>query len=149
MTEIERVRDQLERAFAGDAWHGPSLSELLHDVDAESASAHPIEGAHSIQELVLHIIAWQNEARKRLSGGGHDLPPEEDWPQGPGAWIALKESLAVAHQELMTAIGELDDSDLDRAVMGTGGTVYHLLHGVIQHNLYHGGQIAILRRAST
>ena len=65
---MERIRDQLRRAHSGDAWHGPSLTELLEDVDADTASARPIAAAHSIRELVLHIVAWQKEATRRVNG---------------------------------------------------------------------------------
>ncbi len=149
MSEIERIRDQLRRAYTGDAWHGPSLKEVLEGVDADTASARPIADAHSIRELVLHIVAWENEAIRRLNGAGHDLPPEEDWPHGADAWTQLVDELDASHTRLVEALGALDDSRLDGAVMGTGGTVYHLLHGVVQHNLYHGGQIALLRRAAS
>lgn len=147
MSEIERIRDQLRRAHSGDAWHGPSLRELLEGVDADTAAARPIAGAHSIQELVLHIVAWQNEALCRLNGEGRDLPPDEDWPHGGVPWKALLEELEASHIRVLETLAELDDDRLDGAVMGTGGTIYDLVHGVVQHNLYHGGQIALLRRA--
>ncbi len=149
MSEIERIRDQLRRAYSGDAWHGPSLKEVLEGVDADTASARPIADAHSIRELVLHIVAWEKEAIRRVRGEGSDLPPEEDWPDGADAWTALLEELDASHVRLMEKLAELDDSQLDSAVIGTGGTVYHLLHGVVQHNLYHGGQIVLLRRAAS
>ena len=149
MSEIERIRDQLRRAYTGDAWHGPSLKEVLEGVDADTASARPIADAHSIRELVLHIVAWEKEAIRRVRGEGSDLPPEEDWPHGADAWAALLEELEASHVRLMETLAELDDSQLDGAVIGTGGTVYHLVHGVVQYNLYHGGQIVLLRRAAS
>jgi hypothetical protein len=60
MKETERIRDQLHRAFAGDAWHGPSVLEILENVTASQAATRPIAGAHSIWELVLHIKAWND-----------------------------------------------------------------------------------------
>ena len=69
MSEVKRINDQLRRAFDGEAWHGPSVLELLKDVSAVQAAAHPIEGAHSIWELALHIAAWENVARKRIVEG--------------------------------------------------------------------------------
>jgi len=146
---MERIRDQLRRAHSGDAWRGPSLTELLESVDADTASAQPIAEAHSIRELVLHIVAWQKEATRRVNGEGSDLPPEKDWPHGADAWTVLLKELEARHVRLMETLAELDDSRLDGAVIGTGGTIYHLLHGVVQHNLYHGGQIALLKRAAS
>ena len=137
----------MQRAFAGDAWHGASLSELLEGVESDTASARPIDGAHTIRELVLHVIAWQDEAVRRIEGNGSDLPPEEDWPGGAAGWSAIRDALNASHERLIKAMASLDDSALTDSVLGTGGTIYHLLHGVVQHNLYHGGQIAILKRA--
>ena len=57
MNEIRKIRSQIRRAFEGQAWHGPSVKELLADVTAEQAAAHPVAGAHSIWELALHIGA--------------------------------------------------------------------------------------------
>ncbi|HYV05863.1 MAG TPA: DinB family protein, partial [Blastocatellia bacterium] len=66
MSEIKRIRSQLRRAFEGEAWHGPSVMELLGDVTAEQAAAHPIAGAHSIWELALHIATWERYVRRRI-----------------------------------------------------------------------------------
>ncbi len=73
MSETARLADQIRRAFAGDAWHGDSVLELLKGVDAETAASHPIKGAHSIWELVLHIAAWDDAVRlaNRRQTGGH------------------------------------------------------------------------------
>ena len=154
MSELERIVDQLQRAYRGEAWHGPSIREVLDGVDADAASARPVPNAHTIRELVVHVVVWEQEALARLAGKGRDdLPPEEDWPAGAGAWADLLDELDAAHERLTSAISELDaepgDEALDETVAGSPGTVYHLLHGVIQHNLYHAGQMAILKKALT
>jgi uncharacterized damage-inducible protein DinB len=146
MTEAERIQDQLTRAHSGDAWHGPSLLKLLEDVDGARAEDRPIEGAHSIRELVAHLTAWQDEARRRLEGNGRDLPPAEDWP-APASWSALLARLRESHSALIRAVGALDDASLDQTLPGRKETAYVLLHGTVQHNLYHAGQIAILKKA--
>lgn len=148
MSEIERIADQAERAYRGEAWHGPSVREVLQGVGADQAAARPLPGAHTIRELVVHVIVWMNEARARLAGEGRDdLPPEEDWPEGAGAWQDLLEELDGAHRAFVAAIRGLDDESLVDAVAGHPSTVYELLHGVIQHNLYHAGQIALLKKS--
>jgi len=158
MSELERITDQLQRAYRGEAWHGPSIREVLDGVDADAASARPVSNAHTIRELVVHVVVWEKEALARLAGEGRDdLPPEEDWPAGVAAWADLLEELDAVHERLTSAISELDaepgpvagESALDETVAGNPGTVYHLLHGVIQHNLYHTGQMAILKKALT
>lgn len=150
-SEANRIQRQLERAFAGTAWHGPSVMELLADVDAAKAAARPIAGAHSIWELALHIAAWNKGAARRLAGDRAELSDEEDWPPvndtGDEAWRRTLELLRDNHRELYDAIGRLDDARLDQPIVDGMTSVYGTLHGVIQHGLYHAGQIAILKKA--
>ena len=56
--DMEIIADQISRAFRGESWHGPSVREVLAGVSAEDAAAHPIAGAHSIWEIVLHLTGW-------------------------------------------------------------------------------------------
>ena len=82
MTEIERILDQLKRAYEGNAWHGPSVSESLAGITAAQAHARPLANAHSIWELVQHIAVWENVGRRRLEGdrAAIDISSPEDWP---------------------------------------------------------------------
>ncbi len=133
MTEIERILDQLKRAYEGNAWYGPSLREVLAGITAEQARARPLHNAHSIWELVHHIAVWENVGRRRLTGdrAAIDISSPEDWPPADdtddAAWEQAKAALDRGHQALVT--------------------VYITLHGVIQHDLYHAGQIAMLKKA--
>ena len=145
MSEVDRIADQLKRAYEGKAWHGPGLLEVLSGVDEASARQRPIEGAHTIAELVLHVVAWQDEAVRRLDGVGHDLAPKEDWPDTEG-WVDVLSRLRASTERLLARIERVDPSSLDDVLRDREDTVYRLLHGVVQHNLYHAGQIAILRK---
>jgi uncharacterized damage-inducible protein DinB len=151
MSEVARIGSQLKRAFEGEAWHGASLKELLADVTAEQAAARPLAGAHSIWELVLHIAAWEGVARRRLEGQTALIPSEEDWPTvddtSETAWREALTKLESGHKQLRSALRNLTDADLDKIVAGQQYSFYFLLHGVIQHDLYHAGQIALLRKA--
>lgn len=153
MSEMERLRDQLRRSIEGSAWHGPALREVLAGVTAEAAAARPIEAAHSIWELVLHVSAWQDAVRRRLaSDAAIELTPAEDWPtvsdSSPSTWQKALDGLERMYLELERDLAALDDRVLDRPVPGMGYNVYVMLHGVVQHNLYHAGQIALLKKAS-
>ena len=151
MSETDRIQDQLERGFKGRAWHGPSVLELLADVDAAKAAARPIAGAHSIWELVLHIAAWDQAAARRLRGDRAQLSDAEDWPAvsdtSAEAWAQTLETLKRNHRELHDAIGRVEETRLDEPIMEGMTSVYGTLHGVIQHDLYHAGQIALLKKA--
>lgn len=152
MTEVERIADQLNRAMSGEAWHGPAVRELLEGVSAERAAAHPVAGGHSIWELTLHINAWLRAGRQRLEGDRAQLNDAEDWPAiaatTEATWAETKEALNQSHRELCSAITHLVDSQLDQPIIAGMSSTYVTLHGVIQHTLYHAGQIAILKKAT-
>jgi hypothetical protein len=152
-TECSRIADQLRRAFSGDAWHGPSLSELLDSVTAEQAGARPVPSAHSIWELVLHIDAYLTASCEAAEGG--TMPKvygtERDWPPvpdtSPAAWANATDSLFRDAGRLDGAIEAFADDRLGATVPGRDYNFYHLFHGNVQHALYHGGQIALLKNA--
>jgi uncharacterized damage-inducible protein DinB len=146
MGEIERIGKQLERTYAGNPWHGPSLRNVLEGIEDEGAKARPIPGAHTIAELVAHILAWREETLRRLEGNGRDLPMDENWPE-PLGWSELLERLDRSPRALSKAIASLDDEVLDKKVEGRRESHYVLLQGMIHHDLYHAGQIVILKKA--
>lgn len=155
MSEVARIRDQFRRAFDGEAWHGPSLLALLKGVTAEQAAAHPIAGAHSIWELTQHIRAWEGACLRRLNGDPAQLPDREDWSPvseyNEAAWEKTKQELIDTHQQLLQRLESVADSRLDEPIINDPqipfSSVYVTLHGVVQHDLYHAGQIAILKKA--
>ena len=153
MSEVSRIVDQLHRAYAGPAWHGPSLRENLAGVTWQTAARRPIPGAHTIWELVLHIAVWMSVATRRLEGADiPTLPPDQDWPAAPepseSGWQAALDHLAAAQNGLEAAVRPLTDERLREKVLGdVPYSIYTLLHGVAQHNLYHAGQIALLKKA--
>ena len=153
MSEIRRIKSQLRRAFEGEAWHGPSVLELLKDVTAEQAAAHPIGGAHSIWELALHIATWERFVRRRIvEATALEPTDDENFPTvhdtSDAAWHAAVEEIRQNHAALLETVGGLDDEKLPEIVSGKPYSVYFMLHGVIQHNLYHAGQIALLKKAT-
>jgi uncharacterized damage-inducible protein DinB len=152
-SEATRIADQLQRAFDGEAWHGDSLFEILAGVTAARAAAHPIKGAHSIWELVLHIAAWDDAVLRRFAGIAVELSDVENFPAvtdtSEAAWLAALARARRAHHDLIAAVNELPDSRLYEMVPGKEGphyTFYYMLHGVVQHELYHAGQIALLKK---
>jgi uncharacterized damage-inducible protein DinB len=155
ITEVDRIRDQFRRAFEGEAWHGPSVLALLDGVTAQQAAAYPIPGAHSIWELTLHIAAWERACLQRLKGDPAQLTDAEDWEPvndtSDAAWEQTKQQLIDNHRELLEAIASLDESRLNEPIMTHPNipfsSVYVTLHGGVQHDLYHAGQIAMLKKA--
>jgi uncharacterized damage-inducible protein DinB len=150
MNELTRIADQLQRAFYGEAWHGPALMELLRDLDAATASAHRMRGAHNIWEILLHLTAWNLAVRRRLQGEAVELRGEQDWPRvakfSDLEWQNALRALENSHISLYEAVRDLPESGLAERVPGKDYDVYFMLHGVIQHILYHAGQVALLKK---
>ena len=152
MSETTRIAELLRRAFAGDAWHGDSVLELLAGVRAARAAKHPIASVHSIWELVLHITAWDDAVNRRIvSGKAVSLGNKQNFPPvretSEAAWRQALERLNETHEQLVQTVAALPDSRLDARVPGKNYNIYFMLHGVTQHELYHAGQIAILKKA--
>src|SRR5262245_49262988 len=119
MSEIQRIEDQLGRAFEGHAWHGPAVRELLADVTAAKAAARPLSDAHNIWEIALHIATWEEVVRRRLQGEAvADLPPEQDWPLvqdiSEAAWRKVIDDLERGHRSLREAIARSGECSLLR-----------------------------------
>src|SRR5882724_4379771 len=154
MSETARLADQIRRAFEGDAWHGDSIKELLAGVTAATAAARPIKNAHSIWELVLHIAAWDDAVLRRIGGAAVQLTKQEDFPPvkdtSPAAWRQTLTDLDQTHKQLIEAVAAFPDSRLNDQVPGkTEGyyDFYYMFSGIVQHELYHAGQIALLKKA--
>lgn len=149
-SEIERIRDQLQRAYEGPAWYDSGLRQLLSGVTAHMAAARPLAGLHSIWELVLHATAWKRVVGRWVAGEPAEVTAEEDWPAisdtSEVAWRQACQALETAQEELLGALSQLSDSQLSQMVPGREFSLYFVLHGTIQHDAYHSGQIAILKK---
>jgi uncharacterized damage-inducible protein DinB len=156
-TEVARLIDQFIRAHDGDAWHGSPLKTNLEGITAEQAATRPPNGAHSIWELVLHATGWRHEVARRATGQPSGEPPEGDWPDvgdpSPARWAAALAALDASHRDLVKVVRGMSDEQLLKPTndprnrpLGTGVSYYELLHGIVQHDAYHSGQIAIVRK---
>jgi uncharacterized damage-inducible protein DinB len=147
MREIERILDQLNRSWGGPSWTGVDIQPLLDGITEDQARAHPLPSAHSILELAAHMTTWMNAVASRLGGDTHELTPEEDWRDVTQlTWPAAITEMENAQSHLSDVIARLTPDDLDTKVAGRKYTIYVMLHGVIQHNLYHAGQIGLLKK---
>jgi uncharacterized damage-inducible protein DinB len=152
VSEIDRIIDQMDRAMNGEAWHGPHLEELLKDVPAEQAGAHPVPGAHSIWELVNHIGSWNDILARRASGEAVAVRSEQDWPPvtdtSEESWKSALVLMRASRARLRSSVEKLTDAQLDDIAPGKDHSIYVMLHGGVQHDLYHAGQIAVLKKGA-
>lgn len=152
-SETARIADQLRRAFRGEAWHGPSLLDLLAEITPEQARARPMRSVHNIWELVLHIDVYLQAGFE--ASQGTPMPKlfgtERDWPSlrddSAEAWFDAQDRLFEDAEKLAQAIESFDDAKLTDTVPGRSYDFYYLFHGIVQHSLYHAGQMAILKKA--
>jgi len=136
MSESGRIWDLLQRSFeGGEAWHCPSLRDLLGSVTAEQAAARPIAGAPTVFELLLHLTAFQDLVSRRL---------EREAATTPAAWRAALVGFEEAHRRLRQSVAAFPDERLKQAVPGREYPFYVMLYGAIEHALYHAGQIEML-----
>jgi hypothetical protein len=138
----------LDEAYSKKTWHGPNLRQSLKGVSAKQAAWRPAPGCHNIWELMLHAAYWKYGVRRRLDGakrGGFALKGNnffgrpEKGKATDAHWRADRAILENEHQAMLASI---------RKVLGSRNASKHLrmLYGVAFHDIYHAGQIRVLRR---
>lgn len=154
-TQVQRVIAEMKFAFEGDETgenrFQPAIWPLLANVDVKRAMHRPIPEGHNIWELVLHLITWKRYITVRFQDEQMTVTPDMDWPTLPTptetAWQAAKDELLRAHHEMIAAAEPLTDDMLDAPAANGKVARYGIFHGIIQHDQYHGGQIALLKKA--
>lgn len=152
MNDHTRILDGLRRTWDGEPWYGPSIRTLLADVGPDDAYAHPVPGAHSIWEIVRHLSLWTMAVRRRLGGEPVAYAEGDDWPavtsREPSAWLATLDVFEQAHASVVSYVAAMPADALVEQVPGQRITRAAMLHGLVQHTVYHAGQIALLKRAA-
>ena len=151
MTESERILQQYDLVMHGDAWHGDPIWQILDGISPESAAHRALPGTHSIWEIVLHMMFWEGVASRRLQGERAGLEEALNFPVPPATseanWQKTLAGFRASNQQFHTLLAELDLARLDELSAAGKRTFYEEAHGLIQHNLYHAGQIALLKKA--
>jgi uncharacterized damage-inducible protein DinB len=148
-----RVVDQ---AFDRQSWHGPNLRGSIRGIGPELAVWRPAHDRHSIAEQVVHAAYWKYVVRRRLLGEKRGSFPLKgsNWfaraaPLSAAAWQADIALLEDTHGSLRAAIAALDPGTLDRKAPGGTVTTLHLITGIAAHDVYHSGQIQLLKRLAS
>ena len=150
MTETERMLAQYDQVMHGIAWHGDPIWQILEGISAQHAVHRPLADVHSIWELLLHVQAWDRAGLIRLNGKACQMKGVKNFPPviapGDGAWRETVAQVKATHDELVEVVAGLPESRLREQVPGKRYDFYHMLHGIAQHELYHAGQIALLKK---
>jgi uncharacterized damage-inducible protein DinB len=148
--ELEKIVDNIDTVFRGDAWHGPSVMEFLNSLPLDIVDAQKNFSKHTICQIVFHLTAWRKFVVEKLNENIHyDLISEED-NYGTEVeiikqnWHILVSNLQLSQENLIKKLSEFDDSLLKRLVPGQDYDYYKLLTGLIQHDTYHLGMIWVL-----
>ncbi len=158
MNHLDLLLGWLDEAYAGPAWHGPSLRVAIRGVNASVATWRPARRRHNIWEVVVHAAYWKANVRRRLTGQrDRDFPRQgRNWfrcPDGPGrpdeaAWRRDVALLAAEHRRLVLVVSALKPTSLERPSAGHRQTPLELVRGIAAHDVYHAGQIQILKALS-
>lgn len=148
--ELEKIADNIETVFRGDAWHGPSVMEIINSLPADVVNTHHAFSKKTISQIIYHLIAWRKFCLNKLDDninfslitdednyGNQAIHTKENWPN-------LVLELKKVQAELIDRLEEFDDSLLEKRVAGEFYDFYKLLTGLIQHDTYHLGMIWVL-----
>jgi hypothetical protein len=138
----------LDEAYEKKTWHGPNLRQSLKGITAKQAAWRPAPGRHNIWELTLHAAYWKYVARRKIEGGkrgsfalkgSNFFPRPEKGNLSEGAWTADKRFLEQEHRALRAAVAKVFRTSANAKLL-------RVLYGVAFHDVYHAGQIRLLRR---
>jgi hypothetical protein len=150
--EIALLLDALDEAFERHSWHGPNLRGAVRGVTAAEAVRRPKPGRHNIAEVAVHAAYWKYVVRRMLTGGKRGSFPLKgsNWfPRAkpdPAQWRSDIGMLVDEHRKLRAAVEELPTADLSRRSPKKRYTMVQLIRGIAAHDLYHAGQIQLLKR---
>jgi hypothetical protein len=144
---------QLDEAFDRRSWHGTNLRGSLRGMKAAPASWRPAPGRHCAWEIAVHAAYWKYAAWRRLTGEkrGSFARPGSNWfpcpaPPTEAAWRRDVALLQGYHRQLRSAVARLADDELDQKTRGGKEPIGRLVRGIAAHDLYHAGQIQLLKR---
>ena len=151
MHDVQRILKQYDQVLNGPAWHGDPIYEILGAVSAKMAEARPIANAHTIWEIVGHMTFWEDVATRRLGGLRAGLEEERNFPAKPemtdATWQETLDMFRASNHAFREALGKFDPARLGELSAAGKRSFYEEAHGLIEHHVYHAGQIALLAKA--
>ena len=151
MNQTERILRQYDLVMHGNAWHGDPIWRILEGISPESAAHHALPAAHSIWEIILHMKFWEGVTSRRLQGQRAGLDEALNFPAPPeineANWQKTLAEFRASNQQFRQLLAAFDPKRLDELSAAGKRTFYEEAHGLIQHNIYHAGQIALLKKA--
>jgi hypothetical protein len=150
MTATERILNHYDGVLHGEPWHGDAIWQVLDGISAQQAAARPIPDFHTIWELVMHMSFWEGVAAQRLYGQKAGLVEELNFPAMPAPteenWRKTLEEFRTSNRNFRDALNKVDPAKLDQLTAAQKRTYYGEAHGILEHHVYHVGQIVMLKK---
>jgi hypothetical protein len=150
VSDTQRILDHYDDVLNGDPWHGYPVWQILDGISAEQAATRTLPSAHTIWEIVMHMIFWENVASQRLAGLRAGVVEELNFPAMPAPteenWRKTLEQFRASNQNFRQALAKLPPSKLNELTAAGKRSFYGEAHGIIEHHVYHLGQIALLKK---
>jgi uncharacterized damage-inducible protein DinB len=145
---IKNLIRQLHEIQDGSLWFDQCFKEKTDKLSDKEALTRPIPQVHSVAEHISHILEWRKECMLRLKGEGTNLMNSaDDWKDNAAlrkiGWSNLKDAFFESTKTLINALENQEDAYLDTKFSDTDYNFHYLVEGIIQHDLYHLGQIGI------
>lgn len=153
-----KLHQELENVIWGNPWYGSSVVSILEKIDPRQTFQNVSASAHNMIEILLHMLGWTEEVAQRMQGAAAAMPARGDWPdpgeQDEQKWLQALNAFKEVNKQLLKLIQDFPEgkwteliSTADREPsLGTGVTFEQLINGLIQHDVYHLGQIALLNK---
>ena len=149
--KVNQFIEQFTALYDGQPWYGDSLCQILENVTPRKGFWQPAQDAHSIAQLISHLIYWRQSLIKRLAGDLHyksSMQSDENWKSNEQlkkeGWKSLMNSLAESQAQLLSLLSKQKDSLLKKKYSDQA-TFQEVITGILQHDLYHTGQIAYIK----
>lgn len=147
--QIAQLTDQLRTVYGGSPWYGQGVQEKLTKINLETVNVVKAGKVHTVGQLLQHMIAWRTFVIHKLQGFAEfkiQVDSEADWAPVDKVkpWTDLLVELQQSQDTLLDTIEQLDDESLSNIAPGTSFTLQQLIQGIIHHDIYHLGQIAIV-----
>jgi hypothetical protein len=151
-TSLELLLEVIDQGFDRQSWHGPNLRGSIRGVTHHQALWRPQAERHNIWEHVLHAAYWKYTVRRRMLGekrgafpikGSNWIVPQENTP---AAWRRDVQLLVETHESMRASIADLSPAQLHKRLPGSKVSYFFLISGIAAHDVYHAGQIQLLKR---
>ena len=151
MDDIDRILKHYDGVLNGDAWHGDAVWKVLADLPAATAAARPVSKAHSIWEIVDHMIFWEGVVVQRFQGKRAGLVEELNFPATPSPteenWQKTLSEFRNSNRLFRETLAKLDPTKLNDLTAAGKRTYHSEAHGILEHHVYHLGQIVLLKKS--